>query len=69
MAIASLVLGIVSLLGSCILCLALPLGAISLILGGFGLRGTQRGIATAGMVLGGIAIIATFILSFALFAG
>jgi hypothetical protein len=55
-AIASLVLGIFSLLGSCVWFLALPMAAIGLALGARGREGGARGIAVAGTILCGIAL-------------
>lgn len=68
LAIASLVLGILGILSSCIICVSLPLGAIGLVLGGFGLQGSNRGVALAGLITSGIAVIATLVLTFLIFA-
>ena len=64
MGIAALILGIVGLLGSFIPCLgmyAIPLTALAVIFGAFGMRGSKdprasagRGMALAGIICGGI---------------
>jgi uncharacterized membrane protein YvlD (DUF360 family) len=57
MAIVSLVLGIISIVGSCVYCVALPLAVVGLVLGAFGLRGNQRGIAIAGLICCGLGVL------------
>ncbi len=64
MSIAALVLGIVSVVCSCIWYLAIPAGVVGLVLGIISLRGKKdgRGMAIAGTILSGIGIIASLII-------
>lgn len=57
MSIASLILGIVSLVLFCLWYLSLPCAIIAIILGVMGRKKGGKGMATAGIVLGAIAIV------------
>jgi hypothetical protein len=57
LAIASLILGILSIPAFCIWFIALPAAGLGVILGAFGLRGKFRALAISGMICGGMAII------------
>ena len=57
LAIASLVVGILSLLGFCVCYVAVPGGVLALVLGGFGLKGRNRAMAISGMICGGFGIV------------
>jgi hypothetical protein len=63
MAIASLVLGIVSVIFSCMWFLSIPAGIVGVILGIMSLRGHKgsKGMAIAGLVLSGVGILSAFI--------
>lgn len=54
-AIASLVLGIIAVITFCSWCIALPCAGLAIIFGVMGKDSAQKGLATAGMVLGIIA--------------
>ncbi len=64
MAIASLVLGILSIIPFCIWFVAIPLGIMALIFGFLGNKGSSKGIAVGGIVCGivGIVIALIFVL-------
>jgi hypothetical protein len=55
-AVASLVLGILSVLGFCLWFFAAPTALVGLALGAKGREGSARGLATAGMILSGIGL-------------
>lgn len=57
MSIASLILGIISLVLFCFWYLSLPCAIIAIILGVMGRKKGGKGMATAGIVLGAIAIV------------
>lgn len=57
MAIASLVLGIISLPLFCIWCLGLPCGLLAIIFGALGLKGRYRALAISGIVCAGIGML------------
>lgn len=57
MSIASLILGIVSLVLFCVWYLSIPCAIIAIILGVMGRKKGGKGMATAGIVLGAIAIV------------
>jgi len=60
MAVASLVLGIVSLCFSCCCLIGLPASIVGLVLGIKGLDSRQRGLAIAGIVLCALGLLASF---------
>jgi hypothetical protein len=66
MAIAGLVLGILSLPMFCIWCLGIPCAVLGLIFGGIGLKGKNRGMAIAGMTCAALGILLAII--FVIFA-
>jgi hypothetical protein len=57
LAIASLVLGILSLPLFCICFLGIPCGMLALVLGAFGLGGRYRSLAISGMICAGFGIL------------
>jgi hypothetical protein len=57
-AIAGLIFGILSLPTFCIWCIGPPFGILALVFGGLGLKGRNRGLAIAGMVTGGLSVLA-----------
>lgn len=63
LAIASLVLGLLSLFSFCLVFCAGPLGLAGIITGIAGLKSSQRGLAIAGIVLSGLGLIISIILS------
>jgi len=60
-AVASLVLGLIGLVGWCIPIVGLPMSITGLVLGIRGLKGPRSGYATAGIVLNGIGLLATVV--------
>ena len=58
-ATASLVLGLISLVGWCLPFVGLPMTITGLVLGIRGLKSPRSGFATAGIVLNGIGLVAT----------
>jgi len=63
LAIASLVLGILSLLTACLVVCA-PLGIAGVVTGIFGLKSSRRDLAIAGMILSAVGIIASIVFIF-----
>lgn len=63
LAIASLVLGLLSLFSFCLVFCAGPLGLAGIITGIAGLKSSQRGLAIAGIVLSAIGLIISVILA------
>lgn len=63
LAIASLVLGALSLLTFCLVFCAAPLGIAGIITGFVGLNSSKRGLAVAGIILGAIGLLVSVILS------
>lgn len=63
LAIASLVLGALSLLTFCLVFCAAPLGIAGIVTGFLGLNSSRRGMAIAGIVLGAIGLLVSVILS------
>lgn len=68
LAIASLVLGIVSLVFGCAFYLAIPCGIIAIILGAVSVKSTAKGMAIAGIILGSLGIVASVIFFIVLIA-
>lgn len=62
MAIASLILGILAIPGMCVCYGGLPLAILAFIFGAMGLRGRNRGMAIAGMICAGIAMLVVVVL-------
>jgi hypothetical protein len=63
LAIASLVLGLLSLFSFCLVFCAGPLGLAGIITGIAGLKSSQRGLAIAGIVLSGLGLVISVILA------
>ncbi len=61
-AIASLVLGILSIVLSCLWFISIPCGILAIIFGGLGMKSEKRGLAIAGIVTGIIGTIALIII-------
>jgi hypothetical protein len=61
MAVASLVLGIVTLVLFCFWPISVPTGIIGLVLGIIAMRGTKRGIAMVGAILSGVGILVVIV--------
>ncbi len=57
LAIASLVLGLVALLGCCVPFVVFPAGAAALVMGVMSVKSSAKGFAVAGIVLGVIALL------------
>lgn len=57
MAVASMVLGIISLVMCCIIYVSMPCAVLSIILGAVSLRKGKNGMAVAGIILGAIAMV------------
>jgi hypothetical protein len=57
MAIASLIIGILSLPSFCLWCISIPLAILALIFGALGLKGRNRSLAIAGMTCAGLGIL------------
>lgn len=68
-AIASLVLGILSLPLFCFWCLGIPCGVLAIIFGVLGKDSSQRGLAIAGIVMGCISVAIAIFFVFLVFAG
>ncbi len=63
LAIASLVLGVLSLFSFCLVFCAAPLGLAGVITGIAGLNSSQRGLAIAGIVLSGLGLVISVVLA------
>ncbi len=61
LAIASLILGIISIVLSCIIYIAFPCGVIAIILGAMSTKSTAKGMAITGIVLGSIGVFMSII--------
>ena len=64
--IAALVLGIISIVLSCLWYVSVPAGILAIILGIIGLKSTKRNFSIAGIVTGVIGILLTILLIFAI---
>lgn len=69
MAIAALVLGIVSLVFTCVIWLAVPCGIIAVVLGAISMKSTGRGMAIAGVILGSLGILFSIVFIILVVAG
>lgn len=65
--IASLVLGIVSLVLFCIWYLSIPCGILAIIFGVLGIKSMNKGMAVAGLVTGAIGLLVSMIVVISLF--
>ena len=71
LSIASMVLGIISIVSCCVACLSIPLGILAVIFGIIGVVKNQpgKGMAVAGIITGGISIAAVVVLYILIAAG
>ena len=63
-ATASMVLGIIGLIAWCFICIGLPITIVGLILGVIAMKGSNRGMAIAGVTMSIIGLVATIIFTF-----
>lgn len=69
LAITAMILGIVSLVLSCVIWLAVPCGIVAIVLGAISVKSTGKGMAITGIILGSLGILASVLLIVAILTG